>query len=286
MFKGLKRKSPLEVALYCFVSLVFLAVALSYIYIFVWTLISSLKTHTEIVMNPFSLPEKWIFSHYIEAIKTFEVNGHGFWNMLFNSVWFSVVGALLQQITTVTFAYCSTKYKFPGSKLVYPIIMVMMTLPVYGNAGATYRIIHNMGLIDSYAHVLLSISGFSVSFLYYRAFFQGLSWTYAEAAMMDGAGDFLIYLKVMLPQARSLFTAMFLTTWLTSWNNYESALLYLPNLPTLPIGIYRFNLEMVYQARLDILFAACILASIPALVLFIAFNKVITTNVSLGGIKG
>ena len=104
--------------------------------------------------------------------------------------------------------------------------------------------------------------------------------------MVDGAGPFGIYFRVMLPQAKPMFGALFLTTWLASWNSYESTLLYLPDVPTLPVGIFQFNAEMMYRARLDILFAACVLVCIPALVLFTVFNKVITTNVSVGGIKG
>lgn len=285
MFKGIRRKSPAEKALYWIISAIFMVVAISYIYIFVWTLLSSLKTHTEIVMDPFSLPKTWNWKHYLEMIDLFEVNGHGFFNMLFNSVWFSVVGSLLAQITVVTFAYACTKYVFPGSKMIYTIILVMLTLPIYGNGGALYRIYHNLGLIDTYAHVLASMSGFNMWFLYYRACFQNISWTYAEAAMIDGADDFKIYVKVMLPQVKPLFIACFLTTWLGAWNNFESAMIYLPNLPTLPVGIYQFNVEMIYRARLDILFAACVVVSLPALIIFICFNKALTESVSVGGIK-
>jgi ABC-type glycerol-3-phosphate transport system permease component len=123
-------------------------------------------------------------------------------------------------------------------------------------------------------------------FLYYSAFFKNLSWTYAEAAMIDGAHDFDIYFRVMLPQAKPIFGALFLTQWIGAWNSYDSALIYLPTLTTLPVGIFQFNTEMIYRARLDILFAACVLIALPAIILFIAFNKIITTNVSLGGIKG
>lgn len=284
--RSMRRKSKAEKLLYWCVSLVFAVVAASYLYILIWTFTSSLKTHAEIVMNPFSLPKVWNWSHYKEMITLFETNGHGFWEMLFNSVWFSAVGTFLQQFTTLSFAYCCTKYKFPGSELVYTIVLVMMTLPIYGSSGASYRLIRSLGLVDSYAHVLISMAGFTAGYLYYRAFFKTLSWGYAEAAMMDGANDFQIYYKIMLPQAKSIFTAMFLTTWLVSWNNYESALVYLPNLPTLPVGIFQFNQEMIYRARLDILFAACLVVSIPALVIFTVFNKVLTTNVSLGGLKG
>ena len=284
--KLLKRKTLPEILIYSFVSLIFAAVAFSYLYILFWAIMSGAKTHDEIVMDPFAFPSKWMWEHFVEVTKVLEVNGHNFFEMLFNSCYFSIVGCLLQQFTTVTFAYCCTKYKFPGCELPYVIILIMMTLPIYGAGGAQYRLFRNLGLVDSYWHVICSAGGMSAQFLYYRAFFKNLSWTYAEAAQIDGAGHFQIYFKVMLPQARPIFGALFLTSWLASWNNYESALLYLPNLPTLPVGIYQFNVEMMYRARLDILFAACVLVSIPALVLFIAFNKVITTNVSLGGIKG
>ena len=90
----------------------------------------------------------------------------------------------------------------------------------------------------------------------------------------------------MLPQAKTIFGALFLTQWIGNWNSYEAHLVYLPNLPSLPVGIYQFNMEMMYRARLDILFAACVITVIPALILFIAFNKTITSNVSVGGIKG
>lgn len=86
--------------------------------------------------------------------------------------------------------------------------------------------------------------------------------------------------------AKPMFVAMFLTQWISVWNSYESALVYLPKLPTLPVGIYQFNTEMIYQMRLDILFAGCLIVVLPALIMFIAFNKTITTSVTAGGIKG
>jgi ABC-type glycerol-3-phosphate transport system permease component len=281
-----ERKTPGERILHILVSLVFAVVAFTYVYMFFWAVMSACKTHTEIIMNPFALPKKWHWDHFIEVVSSLEVNGHGFWEMLFNSCFFSVGGALLQTFVTITFAYCCTMYKFPGSNLPYTIILVIMTLPIYGAGGATYALYRQLGMVDSYTHIICSAAGMTGSFLYFRAFFKNMSWTYAEAAAIDGCGPFRLYFKVMLPQAKPIFGALFLTTWLASWNNYESALLYLPNVPTLPVGIYQFNTEMIYRARLDILFAACVLVSIPALILFTVFNKVITTNVSVGGIKG
>lgn len=284
--KKFSRKSNGEIALHLFVSFLFLLIAASYAYLLIWAIIAGSKTHAEIVMDPLGLPQVWHFEHFIEVVSALNVNGHGFWEMLFNSVYFSVLGVGIREIVTMSFAYCCTKYTFPGSKWPYVIILIMITLPLYGSGGATYKLIRGLGLVDSYAHILLATSGMNMNFLFYRAYFKNLSWSYAEAAMMDGAGAFKIYTRVMLPMSKPIFGALFLTGWLADWNTYASALVYLPNLPTLPVGIYQFNTEMIYRARLDILFAACVLVSIPAIVLFTVFNKVITTNVSVGGLKG
>ena len=286
IFQNFKRKSPGEITLHILVSALFMCVALSYLYILFWAVMAGAKTNYEVVMDPFSLPEKWNWRNYIQVFTELEVNGTGFGGMLFNSIYFSTVPVFIQMFTTCTFAYCCTKYKFPGSTLPYTIILIMMTLPLYGNAGANYRLYHNLGLLSNYAQVITSAGGMSMTFLYFRAYIQNMSWTYAEAAQMDGANDFQIYFKVMFPQIKPIFGAMFLTTWLTSWNNYENAQIYLRDLPTLPVGIYQFNQQMIYAARLDILFAACVLVTIPSIVLYAVFNKTITTNVSLGGIKG
>lgn len=286
MPKSFRRKSKAEIALHLFVSFIFLIVAASYVYLLIWAVIAGTKTHTEIVVTPFGLPETWHWEHYLDVFRTLEVNGKNFWDMLFNSVFFSVGTSLIAQFVTMTFAYCCTVYRFPGSKLPYLIILIMITLPLYGTGGATYKLYYNLGLINSYAQILTAAGGFSITFLYFRACFKNMSWTYAEAAMMDGANEFQIYFKVMMPMAKPLMGAMFVTGWLSHWNSYENALVFMPELPTLPVGIYQFNTEMIYRARLDILFAACVIISIPALILFIAFNKVITTNVSLGGLKG
>jgi ABC-type glycerol-3-phosphate transport system permease component len=284
--KLFSRKSLSESILHICVSLLFLTVCLTYVYILVWGVIAACKTHTEIVLDPFGMPKKWHWEHFVEVFTSLEVGGHNFWHMLFNSLYFSVLGPFIAQITTASFAYCCTRYKFPGSNLPYTIILIMMTLPIYGMAGSTYKILHSLGFINSYTYILTSITGMSAGFLYYRAYFQNMSWSYVEAAQMDGANDFQVYLRVMLPMAKPIFGALFLTGWLSSWNGYSTALVHHPDIPTLPVGIYQFNIEMMYRARLDILFAACILVCIPALILFAMFSKIITTNVSLGGIKG
>lgn len=276
----------MEIVLHCIVSLIFTAVALSYLYILIWCVLSGLKSHSEIVLNPFSLPTTWHWENYVDLTQLLKAGENNFWDMLLNSILFSVLAPFANQFIIMQFAYVVSKYKFPGSKLIVPLIMVVMTLPLYGTGGGMYKLYHGLGLIDSYAQLLIVGAVTNTWTLYYMAYFQNMSWSYAEAAMMDGANHFDIYYRVMMPQAKPILGALFLTNWLASWNDYSSSMIYHPKLPNLAYGIYQFSTEMIYRARLDILFASCVIAALPALILFVVFNKTITSNVSLGGLKG
>lgn len=286
LFKTLERKPLSERIVYCIAAFIFALVCASYLYIFIWMFLAAVRTHTEVAMDPFGLPKEWNFHHFIEAFSVFEVNGNGFFRMLFNSLWFVIIGALISEFTQMGFAYTCCKYKFPTSTWPFAMIMIMMTLPIYGTGGAAYKLVWHMGLINNYAAVFFSVSGFSTAFLYYQAYFQNLSWSYVEAAQIDGANDFQAYYRVMVPQTAPLLTALFISSFIAGWDSYEMQMVRQPELPTLPVGIYMFEKEMIYRARLDILFAACFIVSIPCIILFSVFRKTIMENVSLGGLKG
>ncbi len=283
--KKFSKKSISEIIVYSIVFCIFAAFALSYLYIFFWGITAGLKTNGEIVLEPFSLPEVPQFQNYVEVFSKLEVNGVGFFGMVFNSLYFSVFGSFISGMLTSMIAYVACKYKFPGSRLLYLIVIVMITLPIYGNGGAMYKLLYDLGMVNSYTHILLATGGLSMNFLYYYAAYSSLSWSYAEAAFIDGANDWTVYFRVMFPQVLNLFGALFLLAWVADWNNYSSALIYLTKLPTLAGGIYLFELDMTFDVRLDILYAAYMISAVPPLLLFICFNNALTSNISLGGIK-
>jgi len=283
--KYFSRKSSSEIVVFSMVFAVFAVFAASYIYILLWGVFAGLKSHSEIVLSPFTLPEKWRFSNFIEVLTYLKVGDFGFFHMLFNSLYFSLLGPFIQGMVTSMLAYVTCKYKFFGAKVYYVVTLVVITLPIYGNTGSMYLILHRMGLINSYSQIILATSGIGMHYLFYYEAYRSLSDSYAEAAEVDGAGEYTIYFKVMFPQVRSLFLALFMLGWLGEWNNYSGILLYLDKLPTLAGGIYLVEIEMIYEVRLDMLYAAYIISAIPPLVIFALFNNVLTKNISLGGIK-
>ena len=285
LFGFWQRRTVGEHVLYAIVFLVFACFALSYLYCLAWCVIAGLKTHNEVVLDSFGLPEVWHFSHYIELFETLKVGQTNFFGMVVNSLYFSVIGGFLATMCTAMVAYVTSKYKFPGAGIYFVCSLVMMILPIYGTGGSMYLLLESLNFINSPLMIITSTSGLGIYYMYFHAFYQNVSWSYAEAAQLDGAGDYSIFFRVMLPQALPMFGAVFLLIWMTEWNNYANALLYLPDMPTLAVGIFMFQDEMVYNSRLDILYAGCFVSCIPPLALFICFNKVLMSNISLGGIK-
>ena len=281
---SLQRKTVAEIVLYALVFLVFCAFAFTYVYMIFWCFYSGLRSYDEIARNPFGFSAVHP-RNYIDVFQLLSANGSSFFEMLLNSVYFSMLGPFLAISVTSMMAYVTSKYKFFGAGAVYFIVLIVITLPVYGSSSAQYNLLYNLGIINTRWMILTSLNGFSMYYMYFYAFYKNLSWSYAEAAMLDGANDWQIYFRVMLPQSITMFGSLFLLLWMADWNNYGTALIYLPQMPTLAVGIYLFKTQMIYNSRLDILYAACGISLLPPLVMFIACNNALMSNVSLGGIK-
>lgn len=281
------RKTLTEKILYTFIFILFSAFALSYLYIFFWGIMSSLKDHASIVISPFALPENPNFHVFIDVFREFSVNETGFWVMTFNSIWFSVIPAAGGILFCAMLSYVTTKYKFFGAKAYYYVSFVVMLLPIYSSGGAAYKLIYNLGLTNSYIYVILGFGGLGATYMFFAAFYKNLSWSYAEAAFIDGANDWEVFFKIMLPQSLPMLGALFLLAWMGAWNSYDAQLLYLPEIPTLAVGIYLYDFNMRYNPAKgrSYLIAACMISCIPTLAMFIAFNNVMMSNISLGGIK-
>lgn len=280
------RKTVAEKILYAFMFVLFSVFALSYLYIFFWGTMSSLKDYSSIVIDPFSLPKNPNWRVFIDVFGEFSVNETGFLEMTFNSIWFSVIPSAGGILFCAMLSYVTTKYRFFGAKAYYYVSFVVMLLPIYSSGGAAYKLIYNLGLTNNYAYVILGFGGLGATYMFFAAFYKNLSWSYAEAAFIDGANDWQVFFKVMLPQSLPMLGALFLIAWMGAWNSYDAQLLYLPDIPTLAVGIYFFDINMRYHPdKGNLLIAACMISCIPTLIMFIAFNNVMMSNISLGGIK-
>lgn len=281
---SLMKKSTSEYVLYSIVFAIFCLFAFTYLYMVFWCFYSGLREADAVAANPFGF-SKINFKNYLDVFTIMETNGASFLTMLLNSMYFSILGCAINIMVTSMFAYVCAKYRFPGSKLIYNVIIVVITLPIYGSGTAMYKLLFKMGILNSPWMLLTSIGGFSMNFLYLHAFYSGMSDNYSEAAQIDGANEWQIFFKIMFPQSIAMVGSLYVLAWLGEWNSYGTALIYLPKMPTLAVGIYQFQVQMQYESKMNILYAACFISMIPPLIIFALCNSALMSNVSLGGIK-
>ena len=283
-FSLYKRKTIGEKSLYTFVFLLFAVFAFTYVYMIFWCAYSGMRSYHDIALHPFGF-SKLQLKNYIDVFTIMESGGTSFGMMFLNSLYFSFLGPALSIMITTMLAYVTNKYRFPGSGAIYVIVLIVITLPIYGSQSAMYKLLYNLNFLNSRLMILTSLNGFSIYYMYFYAFFSGMSWSYAEAAEIDGANHWQIFFRIMFPPALTMAGSLFQLVWITDWNNYGSALIYLSKMPTLAVGIYNFKTRMIYSSRIDILYAGCTISLLPPLIMFIICNNALMSNVSLGGIK-
>ena len=265
---------------------IFALYAFSYIYVVAWTFLSSLKENREFFASPFKLPQKWLFKNYIDAFKKLEYNQTNYVGMLVNSLWFTFGGLIVSLACSTATAYVLAKYKFWGSNAIYAGALFIMIIPIMGSLPAYYKMVSDLRIINSPLFLITFTGGFGFNFFILHAYFRNLSWSYAEAAFIDGAGHFYTFVKVMLPQALPCIFALGVQGFIGFWNDYMTPILYLDDFPTISSGLYYYQEQIKFASNEPVYFAGVLMSMIPALALFVFFSDTIMENTVAGGLKG
>lgn len=303
--KPLKAQSKLETkrsggtwALFFLVLLIFLLYSFSIIYPIVWGFIASFQSQQAYYYNLIDPPESfwealqfrggWASTNYKEALsKLTSTSGVTFMEMFWNSTWFSVGSIVINLFFVSLTSYVIAKYRFKGRQFVYMLAIITMIIPIYGALPANLKLYKELHMYDSPLILLSAIGGFGSNFILLVSYYRNISWTYAEAAMMDGASHAKIYFRIMMPLARPMLVSMFLLGFIGKWNDYMSCILYLPkNYVTLAGGIYQYQSNITQGGNYPVLFAGIFISLIPIVILFALLSKTMMKNMTFGGIKG
>ena len=268
--------------------ILFTIYAITLIYPVIWGFLASLKSHYELMnLNRNGLPKEWLFSNYIDAFVSISENQTSVLTMLWNSIWYTLGGTLLGVFVSSMTAYVAAKYVFPGRKIVYAVSVFVMMLPIVGAMPSQYRIYTALGIVNTPLIVLTFAAGVGFNFIVLFSSFQSLSREYAEAAFIDGASDFRVFIQIMLPQVLPVILALCIVSSISFWNDYMGPLLFMRNYPTLAAGLYLYQVNMSRHPNQPGYFAALIMSMLPILAVFIAFQDTLMGSMSVGGgLKG
>ena len=281
-----KRRSIPERIFFIASFLVLLFWSIALISMLCWAVISSLKTNMEYVNDPLGLPEVLQFNNIKIAMEKLSHNGVGFFGMLYNSLWQTVGISLIGTTTVCVTGYVFAQYEFRGKGLLFSIVVFVMIIPIYGSFSATYKLIYDLGLNDSYAYLITAFGGFNSNMLLTYGYFKGIPKDMREAVYMDGGSDYVAFFKVYFPLARNIFIAIFLLSFIANWNNYESPILYFDKMPTLASGLYYFQQEIQYVANNPAYFAGALMVMLPVVIIFVFCSDKIMGQLYSGSVKG
>lgn len=220
---------------------------------------------------------------------TTDVGDQNLLSMLFNSIWFTIAKVSLSLMASFILAYAVAKFNFPGKNLIYIIAVFVQTIPLFGTGSASYKLFDSLNMVNNPSLFWFAwVTGFDFTFIILHGTLTGISNSYSESAKIDGANNMTIFLKIIIPMVAPVLLALFISNSLTVWNDYSTIMVYLRDYPTLSYGLYVFQTgESVYARNAPaIQNAATIISALPIVLIYSFSQKLILTNISVGGLKG
>ncbi len=286
-----KKKSTSEKVTYIFYFVFFVLMAIIYLMPILITFFNSFRTladYTSETRKWYELPAPFQFDSWANIFVDFKYKTYTFWDMLFNSVWYLALKVTVNVLSSTLLAYAIARFRFPGKNFLYGLAIFSQTVPIIGSGAAGYRLFVTLGLVDNPALIWIAWAvGFDYAFIILYGTFKGISMTYSEAAKIDGANNFVVLFKIILPQAFPAMVALAVTQAIGVWNDYSTPMIYLRKFPTLAYGLYLFSAESQNLPNANATYCAgVILSMIPVIILYASMQKLILTNLTTGGLKG
>lgn len=264
----------------------------------VWCLMSSFNDQLSFALNPFGFPKVFHFENYVNVfsklvITTATKRGivqFDLFDLFFHSLVYSVTIPLLGTFVTALMGYVISKYRNPFSKFLYNFGILLMILPIVGSFPSSMQLNKAIGRYDNMLlWVILSPAGcFSgLNFLLFYQFFKGTPSAYGEAARIDGGGHFTMLWKIYFPMALPLFSVVFVLSFLGTWNDYATPMIWLPSYPNLAYGTYIFQYQATaFRATQPEVLAGFVITMIPSSLIYLSMQKLIVEKMQIGGLKG
>ncbi|AIC94239.1 MULTISPECIES: carbohydrate ABC transporter permease [Shouchella] len=263
------------------VSIAFLS-ALAFLFPIVWMFFVSMKpegTAASSAIDWFLPP--YTFSNYVNIIA-----GSDVFLWIWNSFFVGAVTTLLTLVLTSMAAFAFSKMRFRYRKALYLFFLAGLMVPGEAMIIPLYEIVGSMGLLDTYAGLILPGIAAPLGVIILKSFFDGVPNELIESARLDGCSDFRLYWSIVLPLAKAAVAAVGILTFIGSWNNFLWPYLAIISeaLYTLPVGIPMFNSN--YSETYILPMTVNAIASLPVIIAFLFFEKQIVKGVSFSGIKG
>jgi len=251
------------------------------IFLVLITFMGALKTKPELIKNILGLPQNPTLDHF----KVFFAEG-SFFKYILNSVILTGLGVISVLSASSMVAYGLARYRFRGKTLLQMFFLLGLMFPIQLGILPNFILLRTLRLTNRFGGmVLLYAANISFSVFIFFKFFQTLPYSLQEAAKIDGAGEFTVFLRIMLPLSQPVFVTVGLIKVLELWNDFYLPMVFLTseNVRTVPLEIYRYIQQ--FLSYLDKVLPAVVISIIPIIVIFLVGADQIVDGLTSGAMK-
>ena len=247
-----------------------------------WIVMSSFSAGDSFFLSSL-FPDKFSTEHYVEL---FQETDFLLW--VWNSVKLCFAVAIIQLTLTALAAYSFSRMRFTGRKYGLMSLLVLQVFPNSMAISGYYILLYQFGLVDNMIALIFVLAGGSAFQIWLlKSYMDGIPKELDEAAMVDGAGHFTVFIKIILPLASPQLAVIFLFSFIATYSEYviSSVFLQTPGNMTLALGLQSFISDQ-FAAHWTLFSAAAVLSSLPIMIVFMALQRYIQNGLVAGGVKG
>jgi raffinose/stachyose/melibiose transport system permease protein len=255
----------------------------TFLYPLYYMVINSLKTRTSYYKDPFSLPTfpfQWDnFSTMISQFRIFK--------LFLNSFIVSAGTVLILLVICIFSSYIFAKYRFKGRTVIYVAVVATMFIPSQVTIIPLYVLFSRIGLVNTYWSVILSYLALFLpeATLLMTASFRSIIDELIEAAKIDGCGYLKTVWYVIVPMGQAAISLSVIFYFITAWNDLFTPMIFLQSMDKRTVMVALAALMGRYAGAPTLQFAGLLLAAIPAIIVYVIFQRQIIRGLSAGAIK-
>lgn len=249
--------------------------------VLVSTVLNSLKTKSDLISNTFGLPKEVTFDNFKRVLTE-----DSFGRYFLNSLILLVGGLSLLILLSSMVAYGLSRYEFKGRGVLQSYFMIGLMFPIQLGILPLFTILRALGLLNTlFGMILLYAAGMSFPVFIFSNFFRTIPVSLEESARLDGANDFTVFFRIILPICRPVIFTVALINSVTIWNDFFMPLVFLgkSSVRTLTLGIYKYMEDFLRNWNLA--FAAVVITLLPVLVIYFLFSNQIVAGLTGGAVK-
>lgn len=269
--------------------------SLFFVFPFVWSFLTSVKSEAEIFATGLTLPSVWRFDNYMRAIKSYNLVRY-----FLNSVVVSVIVAVAHLVLASTAGYAFARLHFPGRGLLFALVVATLMVPSQATLVPLFVLVKHwpllgdndiwgqggFGMLDTYWVLTVPLFATAYGTFLLRQFFLTLPEDLEDAARIDGSSEFGIYWRIALPLSGPALATLAIFSFQATFNDFVWPLVVTRSdeMKTIQVGLAQFRREGTTDWTL--LMAGTMIATIPILIVFILGQRYFTQGIALTGIKG